>query len=92
MGWWHINKFGGISKTPPTGACEGTPIGNAIPGRDSPEDHYGGDDPADIMDATLRRLADCWQKAWGRPPYIEELEGVFTFCIGPHREAGKYKR
>jgi hypothetical protein len=49
MGWWKCNEHGGIDwSTTPTGHSA-TSLINAIPGRDSIEDYYNGDAPADAM-------------------------------------------
>ncbi len=91
MGWWKMDpKTGGISCNPPSGKPEDTALLNAVPGRDTVEDHYGGDEPADIIGNALHQIAECWQKKWGRLPYSEELDGVLTFCMARHRKAGKY--
>ncbi len=89
MGWWHINKIGGISSVPPTGSREEAPVGNAIPGRDSTEDHYGGDIPADYMQDALDKITAEWKRTWGREPYIEELDGVWQFCTYIRRKAAE---
>lgn len=93
MGWWKMNpKTGGIACSPPSDMPDDSKVINAIPGRDKMEDHYGGDQPADIMGEALRKIAACWQETWGRPPCIKELDGVFAFCMGRHRAEGKYKQ
>ena len=90
MGWWKLNcDTGGISEERPTGATG--PLLNAFPGRDSVEDHYGGDEPADIMAHALAEIGRTYHKKWGRWPYLEELEGVFTFSMGVHRHAEAYQ-
>lgn len=87
MGWWKINGCGGISDEKPTGAdCS---VLNAIPGRDSVEDHYGGDAPADHMCEAIAKIRQEFKDEWGREPYIEELDGVWAFCMGTIRKAGK---
>lgn len=91
MGWWKMNCQGGISAERPTGAGECSLV-NAIPGRDTTEDHYGGDGPADIMDAAIANIIKEYQEEWGRPPYIEELDGVWTFCMGTIRTTGKVEK
>lgn len=48
MGWWKCNDGGGIDwENKPTGHSGG--LINAIPDRDSAEDYYNGDAPADAM-------------------------------------------
>ena len=47
MGWWKCNDHGGIDwANKPTGH-PGNALINAIPDRDSTEDYYNGDAPAD---------------------------------------------
>lgn len=91
MGWWKINCSGGISSDKPTGAGEESLL-NAIPGRDTVEDHYGGDVPADIMGVAIAKIIAEYQDTWGRPPYIEELDGVWSFCTGTIRADGNVEK
>ena len=130
MGWWKINgPGGGIDWDAP---CEGNLV-NAIPGQSTVENHYNGDEPADIVDDAVEELRkslrlserrlreiggeevaaflmspnrdymggvrigdkqrrivlamcikvrECYEKAWGRPPYPEEVAAVVSFCTG----------
>lgn len=90
MGWWKMASDGGIDfGTPPSGAE--TNLANAIPGRDTGEDHYMGDTPADIMGRALEEIAQAYFEEWGRWPFLEELQGCLDFVTGPHRDAGVYK-
>ena len=92
MGWWKMDaETGGIACSPPSGKPAGVELLNAIPGRDTVDDHYGGDAPADIMGNALRDIAACWQKHWGRPPCLDEIDGVFAFCMGRHRKVGHFQ-
>ena len=61
---------------------------NAIPGRDTTEDHYGGDEPADRMQEAVDAIIAAYRREWGRPPYIEELDGVWKFISSKYRRAG----
>lgn len=50
MGWWKCNEGGGIDwENKPTGHPGEHSLINAIPDRDSAEDYYNGDAPADAM-------------------------------------------
>ena len=40
---------------------------------------YNGDDPADIMDAAIKRIVDAYLETWGRKPYLEEMSAVWDF-------------
>ena len=57
MGWWRIDgPAGGIdwSKQESGGAT----LFNYIPGKHSPENHYNGDEPADILDKVVSTFLD----------------------------------
>lgn len=50
MGWWKCNENGGIDwENKPTGHPGEDTFINAFPKRDSKEDYYNGDAPADFM-------------------------------------------
>ena len=36
------------------------------------------------------RIAAQFFAAWGRWPHLEELQGVFDFCMGQYRREGRY--
>lgn len=66
MGWWKCNCNGGIDwKNKPTGH-EGGLI-NAIPNRDSKEDYYNGDAPADAMGVAIANLKFWFQNREPKP-------------------------
>lgn len=89
MGWWKCAPDGGIdTDTKPTGT-QGSLL-NAIPARDSAEDHYMGDTPADIMGEALRDIAYAYQDEWGRWPYIEELRACLNFSLASAAEVGQF--
>lgn len=89
MGWWKLNcGTGGISDAKPSGAGDCSLL-NAIPGRDTTEDHYGGDAPADAMCEAIHKIRQEFKDEWGREPYIEELDGVWKFCTSGYRKAGR---
>ena len=95
MGWWKINspECGGIDhENLPTGHDSDSKLLNAIPGRDSPEDHYNGDGPADTMQAAIGEIADQYREEWGRWPYYEELQAMFNFVTNKYKEDGQYSR
>jgi hypothetical protein len=76
MGWWKCNCNGGIDfKNKPSGHSGGTLI-NAIPGRDTTEDYYNGDPPADTMFFPTAVLKD-WFKDKPKPT-VEQLTALFT--------------
>lgn len=79
-GWWAINHEGG-SVPPPVD--KGVLL-NAIPGVDDADQSlYNGDGPADIMDVAIRDIIGTYERAWGRKPFIEEVQAVFKFCANP---------
>ncbi len=50
MGWWKCNKGGGIDwENKPSGHPGSHALINAVPKRDTVEDYYNGDAPADAM-------------------------------------------
>lgn len=78
MGWWRINcaEKGGLGPKPSGSKRE---LLNALPGTDSAEDFYNGDEPADAMQDAIDKITDIYQRTWKRPPAPEELEAVFNF-------------
>ncbi|MBC8462393.1 MAG: hypothetical protein H8D67_30855 [Deltaproteobacteria bacterium] len=82
MGWWRVREVesGGIdwSHRCPTN----DQLVNAIPGEETEEALYNGDQPADLMDSILDEINEEYKKAWGRPVKKEELIAVFNFCCG----------
>lgn len=81
MGWWKIrNVETGQVNFDAVTAAPGA-LANAVPGKDDPGADYGGDDPADMMGATLRSISKTWELAWGRPAKPEELRACFNFCL-----------
>lgn len=73
MGWWKCNEHGGIDFH----WRDGGGLINAIPGRDTIENLYNGDSPADAMYVPIAIL-----KSWfiGRKPKptTEQLTKLFT--------------
>lgn len=41
---------------------------------------YLGDSPADIMDQAIKDIIREYETAWGRKPYMVELQAVWDFC------------
>ena len=78
MGWWKINDGGQMDWEHDTDSN----LINAIPGKHTPENHYSGDEPADIMDQALEDIVKLYEKTWGRRPYPEELQAAWDFCYG----------
>lgn len=91
MGWWKIaDSGGGIDfENPPSGAGDSSLV-NAIGGRDTPEDHYNGDGPADVMGNAVADIAALYREEFGRDPYVDELKACLNFVLGPHEEKGQY--
>ena len=87
MGWWKINCRGGVSESTPSGKPGDCSLLNAVPGRDTPEDHYGGDEPADAIQRAVDEVMAIWRRDWNREPYIEELDGVWRFVTSKYRDA-----
>lgn len=124
MAWWVIDGPGGYVSWTPC-ADERPTVLNKIPGRDSPNARYNGDEPVELLDKFIAKIADKMQDAayleeirlgiagfpvdtnvisdevgfelyrvrekiarvyvreWGRPPYEDELRGLFNFCTQP---------
>ena len=85
MGWWKSSgpETGGIACSLPSGhPGEKTDVPvNAISGRDTPDDDYMGDGPADIMDRAISSIVAEYQAQWKRPPHPDELRACFSFCF-----------
>lgn len=57
MGWWQIDgETGGINWS--SRGSNGAVLCNHIPGKDSPENYYNGDEPADILDKVINTMLD----------------------------------
>lgn len=85
MGWWKVDNVdtGQIACSLPSGhpgKDKGSLI-NAIPGRDTPDDLYNGDQPADIMGAALKRIDEVFTKCWHRPVKHDEIRACFNFVF-----------
>jgi len=84
-GWWSIGDgdSGGGIHAPPD--YEGG-LMNAIPGHHEDEELYGGDGPADVMDAALADIDLLYRQSWGRGIKPKEIDGVFDFCANPRKD------
>jgi len=49
------------------------------------ENMVNGDEPADIMIDAIEQIQKAYREAFDRPPYKEELEAVFEFCMPPSK-------
>jgi len=60
MGWWRIEgASGGINwSAQPGNSRDGATLVNYIPGKDSPENYYNGDEPADILDKVINTFIE----------------------------------
>lgn len=57
MGWWRIDgPTGGINWS--SRGADGAVLENYSPGKDSPENYYNGDEPADILDKVISTMLD----------------------------------
>lgn len=78
MGWWKCNDCGGIDwENKPTGHEGEHSLINAIPDRDSTEDYYNGDAPADAMYVPAAILKS-WFINREPKPTTEQLTKLFT--------------
>jgi len=79
-GWWSIGDgtTGGGIHTPPD--YDGGLL-NSNPGVDG--GLHNGDGPADVMDGAIKDIVKLYEEAWGRKPYMAELDGVWSFCANP---------
>lgn len=74
MGWWRANVNGGIDW-------------NGDTRFEDPNNHpVWGDGPADILDAALQKIVDEFNREWGRPPTLAELEAGFKFSTSIYEE------
>lgn len=80
MGWWRIKdvESGAVDFDAKTAAK----TANAVPGADDPVHAYGGDGPADVMEAALDKINALYREAWKRNATRDELRAVFNFCTG----------
>jgi hypothetical protein len=78
MGWWEIRDESGKIDF---GASTHKML-NKIPGKDSPDNLYNGDEPADEMGRALNRISEMYVKTWGRKPRKAELKACFNFVTG----------
>jgi len=77
MGWWKCNEHGGIDfKNKPSGN-DGESLINAIPGRDTTEDYYNGDSPADAMYLPIA-IIKSWFINRQPKPSKDQLVKLFT--------------
>lgn len=77
MGWWKCNEGGGIDwENKPTGHPGEHSLINAIPDRDSTEDYYNGDAPADAMYVPIAILKS-WFINREPKPTKEQLTDLF---------------
>jgi hypothetical protein len=71
MGWWKI-----------TPGNPGLHLGDDP--KELPE-LFNGDRPADIVQAAIYGITKEYEEAWGRPPYLEELEAAIDFVMRKYR-------
>jgi hypothetical protein len=78
MGWWKCNERGQIdTEKLPTGHPGEHALINAIPNRDSTEDYYNGDGPADVMGVPLAFLK-VWFHEREQKPTADDLVALFV--------------
>jgi hypothetical protein len=78
MGWWKCNEQGGIDwENKPTGHPGEHSLINAIPDRDSKEDYYNGDAPADAM-YVPQAILKSWFINREPKPTKDQLTKLFT--------------
>lgn len=75
MGWWRIDgPTGGVNWS--SRGADGAVLENYSPGKDSPENYYNGDEPADILDKVistmLERLTSDEYKSAARRAFLGE--------------------
>lgn len=60
MGWWRIDGATGAPNwnAAPKHSRDGAFLQNCVPGRDSAENHYNGDEPSDILDKVLNTFIE----------------------------------
>ena len=85
MGWWKVTDVatGQISCDLPSGhpgKDTDSPV-NAVPGRDSPDDYYNGDGPADALGAAMKSIDKQFLEQWGRLPFPPEMRACLNFCF-----------
>lgn len=74
MGWWKINspRRGQIDRSHDTGGR----LLNAVPGRDTAENHYNGDGPADSMGEAADKVLGVVGIAVPKPGSGAKVEGI----------------
>lgn len=76
MGWWKINGPSGHINWSAGNKNPEAALFNCIPGRDDPGQMYNGDEPADILDATLRivekQLYDAQYRAEAKAAFLTQ--------------------
>lgn len=76
-GWWPMSPTGGIDWD-----NSGPGLVNAIPCSEQDQAKLvHGDGPADIWGGALDRVEEQYQSAWGRKPFIEEVQGGLNFSF-----------
>lgn len=79
MAWWVIDGPGGYVSWTPC-ADERPTVLNKIPGRDSPNARYNGDEPVELLDGFIAKISDKMQDA----AYLEEIRlGIAGFPVDP---------
>lgn len=77
MGWWKCNENGGVNfDEMPTGHQEND-LNNAVPGRDTTEDFYNGDGPADIMFIPTAMIKK-WFEYIDNKPTTDQIINLFA--------------
>ena len=92
MSWWKIDcvENGQVSCSLPSNhPGDDKTFRNAIPGRDSVDDLYNGDQPADIMGAALKKIDAVFLEHWKRPAKPDELRACFNFVFNGRLRGAK---
>jgi hypothetical protein len=72
MGWWRIEGPSGRIEWSSRGE-NGAVLENHIPGKNSPENYYNGDEPADVLDKVIGGMLD----RLTNPAYKEAARNAF---------------
>jgi hypothetical protein len=71
MGWWKMNDRGQIDESHFVNG-----LVNAVPNRDTPENYYNGDGPADSIDDAVHDVLAVLGIAVPRPDSSEIVQGI----------------
>ena len=82
MGWWQIDLDKDELEAP---RWKDSSLYNAIPGKDSKDRLYMGDEPADVLDEAIRAMDKAYRRTWSRKARRKELMALMEFCLADRK-------